>query len=592
MYGSVSALSESLVLMELANVTPVCAGVSRLKSGADGGGADARPQLSKSVIAMRAPIARIHTLGIGGRENYRSHQEPDIVESMFAPSSVVWCRVVLTLVCITLASCGRSSQTAGEKLAQANCAVCHMFPDPQLLDKKTWVSGVLPQMAPRLGLPAGSLYEDTSRNPYVTVLSRPVSQTDWQAIVRFYEERAPAVLSEQSLPAEPQLDPPFFTTGPFIPGLQSSAIITLLKADSVNDRIFVGEAVSNTLRIFDFNRHLKSTLRLGSAPTDVISDKDRILVLESGNLAPNDEPSGSLVAYQLAGDGSLRRPVTVIDSLFRPVFVERYDFDGDGRPEYVICEFGNNRGRLALYRAGATGGPRYQRQVLDASPGAIRFEIRDMTGDGAPDIVALFAQADERIVLFANDGAGRFGGRQRVLARFPPVYGSMDFTLADFNGDGKPDILYVNGDNFDYSRVLKPYHGIRILENDGHNNFTEPYFFPLYGAAHAVVADFDHDGDPDILVTSNFADSLRHPERGIVYLENVGRYEFRPYAFSVAAGSQWNVMASVDINRDGRPDVLIGAMRLQSITRISETSSGTGREPAAVLLFENVGAKR
>ncbi len=511
---------------------------------------------------------------------------------MFAPSSVVWCRVVLTLGCITLASCGRSSQTAGEKLAQANCAVCHMFPDPQLLDKKTWVSGVLPQMAPRLGLPAGSLYEETSRNPYVTVLPRPISQTDWQAIVRFYEERAPAVLPEQSLPAEPQLDPPFFTTGPFIRGLQSSAIITLLKADSVNDRIFVGEAVSNTLRIFDFNRHLKSTLRLGSAPTDVISDKDRILVLESGNLAPNDEPSGSLVAYQLAGDGALRRPVTVIDSLLRPVFVERYDFDGDGRPEYVICEFGNNRGRLALYRAGASGGPRYQRQVLDASPGAIRFEIRDMTGDGAPDIVALFAQADERIVLFENDGAGRFGGRQRVLARFPPVYGSMYFTLADFNGDGKPDILYVNGDNFDYSRVLKPYHGVRILENDGRNNFTARYFFPMYGAAHAIVADFDHDGDPDILVTSNFADSLRHPERGIVYLENVGRYEFRPYAFSVAAGSQWNVMASVDINRDGRPDVLIGAMRLQSITRISETSSGTGREPAAVLLFENVGAKR
>src|SRR5207245_1050282 len=247
---------------------------------------------------------------------------------------------------------------------------------------KTWVSGVLPQMAPRLGLPAGSLYEETSRNPYVTVLSRPVSQTDWQAIVRFYEERAPVVLSEQSLPAEPQLDPPFFTTGPFIPGLQSSAIITLLKADSVNDRIFVGEAVSNTLRIFDF--------------------------------------------------------------------------DGDGRPEYVICEFGNNRGRLALYRAGATGGSRYQRQVLDASPGAIRFEIRDMTGDGAPDIVALFAQADERIVLFENDGAGRFGGRQRAWARFPPLYGPMYFTLADFNGDGKPDILYVNGDNFDYSRVLKP----------------------------------------------------------------------------------------------------------------------------------------
>ncbi|OLC09960.1 MAG: hypothetical protein AUH41_04030 [Gemmatimonadetes bacterium 13_1_40CM_66_11] len=258
----------------------------------------------------------------------------------------------------------------------------------------------------------------------------------------------------------------------------------------------------------------------------------------------------------------------------------------------MICEFGNNRGRLALYRAGATGGPRYQRQVLDASPGAIRFEIRDMTGDGAPDIVALFAQADERIVLFENDGAGRFGGRQRVLARFPPVYGSMYFTLADFNGDGRPDILYVNGDNFDYSRVLKPYHGIRILENDGHNNFTERYFFPLYGAAHAVVADFDKDGDLDILATSNFADSLRHPERGIVYLENAGGYGFRPYAFSIARGSQWNVMTTARLSRDGWPSVIIGAMRLKNITQIQESEGDKGGSPALLWFdYRPIGAK-
>jgi len=456
-----------------------------------------------------------------------------------------------------------------------------MFPNPDLLDKKTWVSGVLPQMAPRLGLPAPSLYEEMARNPYVTVLSRPVSAADWNAIVSYYEARAPAELPDQTLPAQPQLDPPFVSTGAFIRGLRSSAIITLLKTDSVNKRIFVGEAASNLLRIFDFNRRLKSTLRLGSAPTDVISDKDHILVLESGNLAPNDEPTGSLVRYNLTEDGALRRPTTVIDSLLRPVFVARYDFTGHGRPDYVICEFGNNRGRLALYRA-ARDGAGYQRQVLDGSPGAIRVEIRDMTGDGAPDIVALLAQADERIVLFENDGAGRFGGRQRVLARFPPVYGSMYFTLADFNGDGKPDILYVNGDNFDYSRVLKPYHGIRILENDGENNFTERYFFPLYGAAHAVVADFDKDGDFDILATSNFADSLKHPERGIVYLENVGHYQFRPYAFSIARGSQWNVMAEADLQRDGRPGVIIGAMRLKSITQIQEPAE---RDASPALLW-------
>ena len=465
-----------------------------------------------------------------------------------------------------------------------------MFPEPALLDKTTWRTGVLPQMAVRLGMPAPSLFAAMHRDSAMVVLTKAVSRPDWEKIVGYYLEQAPDTLPRPSLPAEPQLDPPVFATGPFIPRMQSSAIITLLKTDTVNQRIFVGEAGTNTLRVFDFKRRLKASLTLGSAPTDVISEKDRLLVLESGRLEPNDEPKGTLAQYDVARDGSLRFAKILIDSLFRPVFVRDFDFAGHGRKDFVICEFGNNRGRLALYRA---EGGTYRRQVLDATPGAIRFEILDLTGDGFPDIVALFAQADERITLFANDGTGDFSGARTVLARFPPVYGSMYFTMRDFNGDGKPDILYVNGDNWDYSRVLKPYHGIRILENDGHNNFPERYFFPVYGAAQAVVADFDRDGDLDIVTTSNFADSARHPERGIMYFENVGRYQFKPYAFSIARGNQWNVMTTADLDRDGWPDVLIGAMDLKDIARIQRRFQGPASEPTVdpVLLFENRGSK-
>src|SRR5205085_8536151 len=184
----------------------------------------------------------------------------------------------------------------------------------------------------------------------------------------------------------------------------------------------------------------RSSITLGSPPTDLIVDGDRLLVLESGILDPNDEPKGRLVQYDVVGNDSLRFDKVLIDSLFRPVFVRQYDFARNGHPTFVICEFGNNRGRLALYK---DDGARYVRQVLDASPGAIRFEIRDLTGDGAPDIIALFAQGDERIVLFENDGKGNFSGAHRILARFPPVYGSMYFSMHDFNGDGHPDIVYV-----------------------------------------------------------------------------------------------------------------------------------------------------
>jgi VCBS repeat protein len=492
----------------------------------------------------------------------------------------------LALVCLSLASCNRPHRSEGERLARTYCAACHAFPEPQLLDKKTWQAGVLPQMAPRLGVAANSLFDETSRNPQMTVLTNAVSEEDWGKIVAYYLERAPDTLPGQSLPAQPRVDPGFFKTGPFVPRMQSSAIITLLKTDTIHERVFVGEAGSNRLRIFDWNRHPISTLALASPPTDLIVEKERVLLLESGILEPNDQPRGTLAQYDFAGGDSLRFSRILIDSLFRPVFVEQFDFDKDGVNEFLICEYGDNRGRLALYRY---DGSKYERQVLDPSPGAIRFEIRDMTGDGNPDVVALFAQGDERIVLFANDGNGHFAGRHRILARFPPVYGSMYFSMHDFNNDGRMDILYVNGDNFDYSRVLKPYHGIRILENDGKNDFHERYFFPVYGAAQAAVADFDKDGDLDILTTSNFAASERHPERGIMFFESTGLYTFQPYAFSIASDNQWNVMATGDLNKDGWLDVIIGAMDLASIARIQRRFPGqtleTGKDP--VLFFEN-----
>jgi hypothetical protein len=485
-----------------------------------------------------------------------------------------------------LAGCERTHKSEGETLARTYCAACHSFPEPQLLDKNTWQSGVLPQMAQRLGIGTQSLAEAMSRNPLMTVLPVKVSEQDWEKIVAFYLAGAPAKLPDQTLPAQPQLDPPFFRPQPFATNMKSSGITTLLKIDSTHQRIFIGDAGANTLSIFDFERHLLSTVTLGSPPTDLIVNGDTVLVLESGILNPNDQPRGSVVRYDFTGHSSLRSPVVMIDSLYRPVFFQQFDFDGDGRNEVLICEFGDNRGRLALYKY---DGARYQRHVLDSTPGAIRFELHDMNGDGSPDIVALFAQADERIELLENDGKGNFSGERRILARFPPVYGSMYFSMHDFNGDGRLDILYVNGDNFDYSRILKPYHGIRILENDGKNNFKERYFFPIYGAAQAVVADFDRDGDLDIMTASNFADPEKSPERGIMYFENDGQYKFRPYAFSAASGNQWNVMAAGDLNNDGWPDVIVGAMDLGSIAKFQRQYSASGLATAKdpVLFFEN-----
>src|SRR5437879_6822200 len=199
-----------------------------------------------------------------------------MIPSVSAHSRHVALRLgVLALACFSPTNCRRPYRSEGERLAHTYCAACHMFPQPALLDKNTWRMGVLPHMALRLGLPAKSLYAEMSRDPEMLVLTKAVSEPDWEKIVAYYLEAAPDTLPPQSLPAQPQLDPPLFSAGPFIPRLHSSAIITLLKTDTFNRRIFVGEAGSNTFRVFDFKRRLKASLTLGSPPTDVISEKDR-----------------------------------------------------------------------------------------------------------------------------------------------------------------------------------------------------------------------------------------------------------------------------------------------------------------------------
>src|SRR5437667_11931340 len=167
---------------------------------------------------------------------------------------------VFAVACLMLTKCSRPYRSEGERLAHTYCAACHMFPQPALLDKNTWRMGVLPHMALRLGLPAKSLYAEMSRDPEMLVLTKAVSEPDWERIVAYYLEAAPDTLPPQSLPAQPQLDPPLFSAGPFIPRLHSSAIITLLKTDTVNRRIFVGEAGSNTCRALDLKRRLNSAL--------------------------------------------------------------------------------------------------------------------------------------------------------------------------------------------------------------------------------------------------------------------------------------------------------------------------------------------
>lgn len=177
--------------------------------------------------------------------------------------------------------------------------------------------------------------------------------------------------------------------------------------------------------------------------------------------------------------------------------------------------------------------------------------------------MALFGQGDEGFFGYINKGVGQF--EERLLLRFPPAYGSSSFRLFDFNADGHPDILYTCGDLADFPPLRKPYHGIRIFQNDGKANFKEVFFQPLQGAYGAVPADFDLDGDLDIAAISFFPDFQHAPQSGFVFFENQGGMKMKARTFPFSDKGRWLLMDAADFDTDGDLDLVLGSMAFEVV---------------------------
>jgi hypothetical protein len=200
------------------------------------------------------------------------------------------------------------------------------------------------------------------------------------------------------------------------------------------------------------------------------------------------------------------------------------------------------------------------------------------------------AQGDEGVFIYYNEGAGTF--KEEKVIGFPPVYGSNYFQLFDFNGDGFMDILTTQGDNADYSIVFKPYHGIRIFLNDGQNHFTQKIFLPLNGAQKAMPADFDRDGDIDLVSISFNPNYERSPEESFLLWENTGNYRYKRHSFSGFADGRWLTMDAGDMDGDGDQDIILGSALLPVGQVPPPLIEDWQRKRVSITILENLQVKK
>ncbi len=480
---------------------------------------------------------------------------------------VLFSTLVATI--ILLANCQPESSTTdldeGEALARVYCVSCHIYPDPERLDRSTWENYVLPRMGYLYGIyetpeERRQLFEEGIGGQAVVqenvFPAKPKLDSDiWKKIKAFYLANAPERLKLPPHP-EPGNAASLFTVKES-PVRLSPPSVTLAKFTE-DGSCYIGDA--NTQALYRFNNRLEfqQAAKVEEGAVSLESLPDRLLVTVMGSFSPTDAPSGMLLELPLSASEKPRR---LIRNLQRPVHTARADLNLDGLEDYVISEFAKWTGSLSWWEQLPDGA--FRRRMLRDTPGAISTHVDDIDQDGLPDIIALFGQGDEGISIFFNKSGGQFV-EDRVI-RFLSTNGSASMRLVDHNDDGKLDILYCNGDNADYPPILKPYHGVHLFEQTTNGQFEEVFFYPLFGAYGAVLEDFDLDGDLDVAAISFFPDYRQYPDEGFVLLRNQGEYAFKPEILLPAEKGRWIVMDSGDPDQDGDIDLLLGAMTFEVV---------------------------
>lgn len=288
---------------------------------------------------------------------------------------------------------------------------------------------------------------------------------------------------------------------------------------------------------------------------DLDGDKD-LLVAVLGLLYPSNDKIGSIVF--LENDGNFNFTSTVIiDRIARVSDVRAGDLDGDGDLDLAVAQFGYDDGETRWMEN--LGNGEFKTHMLQNLSGPINVEIVDIDEDGDLDLITLVSQEWEEIYAYINDGTGKFR-MQLLWGSDNEDFGSSGIFLYDLNLDGRLDILYANGDAFDYIPPQgKPWHGLQWFENKGNLEFEYHRICDLVGAYSLRPADADRDGDLDLFAVSAF-NLWEDPEaQSFIWLENVGNMEFIKRNLTNDP-THLIVMEPGDFNGDGLMDFVTGGM--------------------------------
>ncbi len=332
----------------------------------------------------------------------------------------------------------------------------------------------------------------------------------------------------------------------------------LLVCDMLTNRIgWIHQAADDEFRETTIPHEVMAPAHV--EPNDIDGDGDLdLLVASMGMVFPNNDRIGSVIILENDGRQGFT-PHVAAERIARVTDLRGADLDGDGDTDLVAGQFGYDDGEIRWLRN--EGDWTFRSHIILRLSGAIHTPLADIDADGDPDIVALVSQEWEETYVFENDGRAGFTPHL-VYGSANEDFGSSGIDLVDLDADGDLDVLYTNGDAFDYMPPRpRPWHGLQWLENKGGLEFEYHRIGDFPGASVARAADFDGDGDLDILACSGYNLWEEPDAQSLVWFENDGELGFTLRDLANAP-THLIAMEVGDLDGDGWPDAVTGGMHV------------------------------
>jgi hypothetical protein len=494
-----------------------------------------------------------------------------------------------------------SGDAAVDHLIGQQCTKCHVRPPPEYVPRGLWRFRVQ-EMAERsmtgTGIPAGE--------------ESLLWQFDLDKIIHWLEARAPEVLPLP--PPWPEDDgglrfvkrtynPTGTAPKPVVSNvrffdLDADGKLEIVACDMGRGSVFVADparAPGTLTQIAVLSNPAHAEM------VDLDQDgRQDLLIADLGEFLPSDHEKGTIVWLRQTAPLQFEKRL-LIDRLPRNADVQAADFDGDGDLDLVVASYGFRKVGSTLYYENETtdwNAPRFVDYTIDARPGAIHVPPVDLDADGRMDFLVLVSQQYEHLVACLNRGRGKGFRQETIFRAVTPVWGSSGIQPVDFDGDKDLDVLMTNGDSLD-DFTIRPFHGVRLLENRGEFPFTQRDLAAMPGVHRAQAGDVDGDGDLDIVACA-FLPGTQHPQfqnlgrqgdvselTAVGWIEQVRPGEFRLHSLKKGIPSHATLDLG-DFDRDGDLDLVTG-----NFTGFTFGKTDTGfTTDTWVELWENQAARR